>query len=301
MEAAFWSVMENRLQGCAPTDKKIEVINFGVSGYGAAQELITLRENVWSYSPDIVLLAVTTNNDITDNSRELKKTNEVPYFVYRDGQLVVDDSFRNSKGYVWRQSELASIGEWFKDHVRLVQAINEAHHGLKALLLSMRSEAHPNVTADSKAASIEQSTELGIENFIYLEPTTAAWKDAWQVTEGLIKKMRDEVRSKGAKFVVATLSNDPQVLPDPGLRNAFMKRFGVSDLFYPDNRIRALCEREGITVITLAPELQSYAERNKVFLHGFGKHLSFGHWNATGHRVAGELLAQKLCVEAFAK
>ena len=46
MEAAFWSIMENRLQSCAAvTGKKFEVINFGVSGYGTAHELITLREH----------------------------------------------------------------------------------------------------------------------------------------------------------------------------------------------------------------------------------------------------------------
>jgi hypothetical protein len=192
------------------------------------------------------------------------------------------------------------MGEWFKDHLRLVQAINEAHHGFKALLHSMHPEA-PDVKTDAKPAPLEQSAELGIDNFVYVEPTTAVWKDAWHVTEGLIVEMRDEVRSKGARFVVATLSNDPQVLPNASQRDAFMKRFGVSDLFYPDNRIKALCNREGITVITLAPQLQAYAEQNKVFLHGFGQTLSYGHWNRDGHRVAGELIAQKLCTEAFAK
>ena len=40
--------------------KQVEVINFGVSGYGTAQELLTLRQKVWDFSPDIVVLAFTT-------------------------------------------------------------------------------------------------------------------------------------------------------------------------------------------------------------------------------------------------
>src|ERR1044071_5818088 len=53
--AAFWSVMERRLQDCPSLGgRRVEVINFGVSGYGTAQELITLRERVWEYSPDVV-------------------------------------------------------------------------------------------------------------------------------------------------------------------------------------------------------------------------------------------------------
>ncbi len=120
------------------------------------------------------------------------------------------------------------------------------------------------------------------------------WNDAWLVTEGLILAMRDEVNARGAKFVVVTLSNGPQVLPDPRARQAFMRRLGVDDLFYPDNRISSLCLREHIPVITLAPELRLYAEKSGTFLHGFGSDLGNGHWNAVGHRVAGELIAQKL-------
>jgi hypothetical protein len=115
------------------------------------------------------------------------------------------------------------------------------------------------------------------------------------VTEALIREMRDEVQQHGARFVVVTLSNGIQVHPDASAREAFMRRVGASDLFYPDKRIASLGERERIEVFTLAPELQLYAERNRVFLHGFGEGLGNGHWNAEGHRVAGELLTQKLC------
>ncbi len=79
LEQAFWSVMGKKLEECgAFPRKRIEVINFGVSGYGTAQELLTLREKAWRYSPDLVLVAVTTNNDITDNSRVLKRTDDIP-------------------------------------------------------------------------------------------------------------------------------------------------------------------------------------------------------------------------------
>ena len=67
-----------------------------------------------------------------------------------------------------------------------------------------------------------------------------------------------------------------------------------------DARTDAVLEREGISVITLAPQMQAYAEQNKVFLHGFGANISNGHWNQLGHRLAGELIAQKLC-EGFLK
>lgn len=310
LEEAFWSVMGKKLEECgAFPGEKIEVINFGVSGYGTAQELLTLREKVWKYSPDLVLLAVTTNNDITDNSRVLKRTNDIPYFVYQGSRLILDDSFRNSRGFQFSNSALGRLGTWLRSHSRLLQAIEQGQRGLKIVLASWRrkrsDDMQPVPVPSVKSAETQRtsekpdlfarSEELGTDNLIYLEPNNAVWNDAWRVTEGLIVQMRDEVTKGGARFVVVTLSNGPQVLPDAEWREAFKNRFGITDLFYPDNRIKSLAAREGIPVITLAPELQDYAEHNNVFLHGFGKDIGNGHWNAMGNRVAGELIAKKMC------
>jgi lysophospholipase L1-like esterase len=300
-EQAFWAVMEKQLQDCGSFGgKKVEVLNFGVSGYGTAQELITLREQVWQYSPNIVLLAITTNNDITDNSLALKKTEEVPYFVYRDGALVLDDSFRTSRAFRLRQSFLNRFGRWFKDHSRLVQALNEKHHGLKILLGSWRdrlkkSPPPPAPAPTEPAAVVPNTEEPGIDNQIYLEPFNQAWSDAWSVTEGIVKEMAGEVKDQGASFVVVTLTNPPQIVPNENFRREFLKRIGAADIFYPDNRIKAFCEQAGIPVINLAPDIQKYADQQNAFLHGIGANIGNGHWNALGHRVAGELLAKKLC------
>jgi hypothetical protein len=314
LEEAFWSVMAKKLEECdAFPGRKTEVINFGVSGYGTASELLTLREKVLKYSPDLVLLAVTTNNDITDNSRALKRTDDFPYFVYQGTQLTLDDSFRNSSSYVFSRSRIGRLGTWLRTHSRLIQAINQGHHGFKVLLASWRAkhDTQPAPTPSNNSGQSEKppeksdlfarSEELGADNLVYLEPNNAVWNDAWRVTEGLIVQMRDEVSKAGAKFVVVTLSNGPQVLPDPKGREDFKSRFGLTDLFYPDNRIKSLGAREGIPVITLASELQNFAEHNNVFLHGFGKNLGNGHWNATGNRVAGELIAKKICEGALLK
>jgi len=313
LDEAFWWVMGKKLQECnAFSGKKIEVLNFGVSGYGIAQELLTLREQAWKYSPDIVMLAVTTNNDITDNLRALKKTDEIPYFIYRDNQLTLDDSFKTLRAFRLRQSGISRFGRWSRDHSRVVQAITQGHHGFKILLSSWRARRSqkaqpPPARADQTAETsqkpdlLSRSEELGTDNLVYLEPANAVWNDAWSVTEKLILEMRNEVNSRDAKFVVVTLSNGPQVLPNPESREEFKKRFGITDLFYPDNRIKSLCMREGIPVITLAPELQEFAQRNNVFLHGFGENIGNGHWNATGQRVAGELIAKTMCEGALLK
>src|SRR5512145_3149572 len=58
LERTFWSLLPPRLERCGfAGGKRVETINFGVSGYGTADELLTLRERAWPYQPDMVLLA----------------------------------------------------------------------------------------------------------------------------------------------------------------------------------------------------------------------------------------------------
>ncbi|HWS53097.1 MAG TPA: hypothetical protein VN228_03185, partial [Pyrinomonadaceae bacterium] len=150
-------------------------------------------------------------------------------------------------------------------------------------------------TQPAPPAEAPPPAELGTANMVYAEPSDEVWRGAWRVTEALVATMHREVSERGARFVVATLSNPIQAHPDPSAREAFARRLGVSDLFYPERRFKALGEREGFPVFNLAPDLQAYAERHKVFLHGFPPDPGNGHWNETGHRVAGHLLAEKLC------
>jgi hypothetical protein len=301
IEQTFWSLLERKLEEChAFPGKHVEVMNFGVSGYGTAQELLTLRQKVWEYSPDIVVLAFTTYNDVYDNSRALSKTQDVPYFTYRNGELVYDASFRDSSAYRWHDSKLSKLGTWFHDHLRLVQLVHYAQTVGKLRLTEWRDRraapATPTQTGTSEEKATPTAAEIGMENMTYLEPSDDNWKEAWRVTEGLIRQMHDEVRQRGAKFVVLTLSNAIQVYPDPVVRQNFMKHIGVSTVFYPNERLKALAGGEQIDFLDLAEPMQDYAERNKVFLHGFGGDLGGNsHWNQSGHRLAADLITQRLC------
>ena len=360
LEETFWKVLERELQACpAYSGRRVEVVNFGVSGYGTAQELITLRGQVRAYSPDIVLLAFTTSNDISDNSRPLKKTDDIPYFVFRDGQLALDDSFRRSASYRLRVSVLGRLGVWLRGSSRVVQLLHHAQAAFQTNRRSMkmkadaerkkaeadtkstpekseRREKPEQLSGDATAAvrpavasrrfalvadgdgggiinggdaarlanaqardgGLTRAEELGVDNAVYLEPDEEVWTNAWRVTEKLLVLMRDEAESQRARFLVVTLSNGIQVYPEASAREAFMQRLGIRDIFYPDRRLKAFGERERIEVFTLAPELQLYADRNRAFLHGFGHDLGNGHWNALGHRVAGQLVARRLCEAA---
>lgn len=294
LENTFWKVLELELQTCQSfKGRQIEVINFGVAGYGTAQELLTLRYRVWDYSPDLVLLAFLSGNDLRNNVRALEQDPMRPYFVYKDNLLVLDASYQETLGWRFRQSVMSNGTGWLIDHLRIVQLLNEARYFIKGRITQMGQNtlASEIVKNDAK---IQPQREVGLDTMVYLEPTDPIWKEAWRVTEGIIVQMQNEVREKNADFLVVTLTNGDQVHPDPEQRRAAAQSLGVPDLLYPERRIAVLGKREGIPVLNLAEPFADYAERNKVYLHGFNNG-GGGHWNVEGHHLAGKLMAEKIC------
>lgn len=279
-EKTFGSVLQKQLNQCSTFKRrKVEIINFGVSGYGTAQELLTLRASVWNYSPDLVLLAFLTGNDVRNNSRSLEPDKVRPFFFYQKGEWVPDFAFRDDQMFKLNQA---------KEHLRLGHLLAQVIDAI-----SLKQQAKEDLETQAKTLS-----EPGIDDDIYREPKTAKWQEAWKITEGLLELMHDEVKAKNADFLVVALSNGSQVYPDPAVRQQYMQRKGISDLFYPDRRIKEFGDRAGFAVLNLAQSFQTYADRHRVFLHGFkNTAMGIGHWNESGHELAGKIIADHLCQE----
>jgi hypothetical protein len=276
-DQTFTSVIGQRLKDCpALAGKKIEAMNFGVDGYGTAQELITLRRKVWNYSPDIVVLAIFLGNDIRNNSPVLEGDLCRPFYDYVNGSLALTGPFVDSTSF-----KLWCMARFDYRDLRLLDLFTNSWdillHGS-----STPTAAHP--------------VERAINYSIYAPPNEESWRNAWSVTEAMIDEANREVARHHAMFLAVTEDTGIQVWPNPAVRRAFEKKLGTSDLFYPDRRIAALGQRDGFAVLTLAEPLQKFADEHHVFLHGFkNTPMGFGHWNAAGHAQAGRLIAEKLC------
>ena len=295
-DETFCAVMEKDLEKSSQLQgRHVEVINFGVSGFGTTQELLTLENKVWKYSPDVVLLAFTTANDVADNSRALKKIDYLPYHVYVGDQLVLEDA-KTRQNWVARQHSL-----WHHlrldtfTNIRVFQLVIHAKDLLENWWACQNFEHKANaVVKGNEAQAAVKGQEAGISDSVYREPTTPAWQDAWRVTEGVLLKMRDEVEAKGAKFFVVTMTIGDQVEPDVPHRLRYAKWMGVKDLYYTDHRLEQFCREHHIPILVLAPVFAQYAAEHQVVLHGFGKSLGTGHWNQAGHRLAGQTTARWL-------
>ncbi|HEV2714875.1 MAG TPA: SGNH/GDSL hydrolase family protein, partial [Terriglobales bacterium] len=282
----FWRLLEKQLQACDfQPGKQIDVINLGTSGFGTAQELRALQTRGLAYSPDLILLAFFAGNDIRNNSRELETEKLKPFYFLDDtGSLHLDDSFASSAEFQRRNSRLRNLGKEASKYLRTLQLVYYAKDVLES-----------RVTGEGPAGA-QGAIEPGLDDQVFATPQNAQWRNAWRVTERLITEIKRTASSAGSEFLLSTLSVGIQVHPDRATRDAFAKKLGVPDLFYPERRLLELGRTQDIRVIALAPELLRRAEAGHIFLHGFSNtRMGSGHWNEAGHAAAADLLAEKLC------
>jgi hypothetical protein len=287
LEDDFVSVVERRMRSAVQLcGLKVEALNFGCDSYGTAQELVTVRREVWKFSPDIVVLAFFAGNDVRNNSLDLEWHLCQPFYLLQGVQLILGGPFINSPLF---RTECAIKFE--SRRFAVLNIMGDAVAGIRSL-----AKANKALIASFELNAEAASTELGLGDAIYKPPLNQRWEYAWNVTERLIMAMHDDVRRHGAQFVVVTTTIGPQVYPDRAWRTKYEKSIDVKDFFYPDFRIRDLGRRAGFPVLNLAPAFQAYADKYHVFFHGFSNtKLGVGHWNEIGHHLAGELIANRLC------
>lgn len=280
VDAAFPRMLEKELRGCGAAQRAIEVLNFGVSGYGTGQELLQYRKRVLKYQPDIVLLSVYAGNDIYNNHPALDDSGDLkpPYFAIGAGGPVRLPPHPQPDGRPepWhRRSRL-----WLTDRLRTARLIYDGYATVRS---SFSAPSEPAAGASSSAIDILKA------------PGNAAERAAWEVTEGLIGTIASEVESNRSEFWLVTLSIAEQVDPEGARREALARALGVADLWYPDRRLQDFATRAHLRVIGLAEPMAAYALREQASLHKGTAAVPDVHWNARGHAVAAAIAAERLC------
>jgi hypothetical protein len=270
----FWSVLEQRLQACPSlAGRRVEVLSFGVSGYGTTQELLVYRKFARKYRPDLVLLAFFIGNDLRDNLRSLSEAAGPtyltrPFYAVSGDELVLDDSFLRPS----QASQTSWHGPLWVEQLRIVQIVRVVMGWFGSRFQR---------TVDARAL---------------ISPPDPECEQAWEVTEKVLARLDAEVKADGGRLVVATISAPEQVDPDPDRRAGIARAGSIQDLFYPDKRLFRLAGDAGFQMIPLAPAMAEVAERTRTYFHGFANTvLGVGHWNYRGHSVAGQILANEIC------
>jgi len=283
----FGSVLEEELNSRQfAGDRKVEVLSFGVSGFGTAQELLMLRHHVWQFDPDIVLLTFLPANDLRNNSSRLESQQLRPVFEIVDDKLVLDNSFRKDPQFLSALSDSFRRKTWLINSSRVLQLIQSIREGE----FSVR-----RATSERPGEAASVRDRLGLDDQCFKPPTDDDWRHAWKLAERLIQQMNLEVTKHGSRFAMAVVTAGVQVTPNVAKRQQYCEALGVSDLNYANNRLSRLGKDLGFPVVVLSEGMRAFAEENRIDLHGFQNTApGEGHWNAAGHREAARLCADEL-------
>jgi hypothetical protein len=267
----------------------VEVLNFGVEGYGPAQFFYTLRNQVWSFHPQIVIAEVSLRICVLTSTRKMHPTGmSYPYFRLAGDSVIPDEA---SEEVARPTNEEISVS----NHIRA--ALNSTD----LILLTTSFKKEPELTLRS-FAGLESAKRTAIAdarldpwNWTLVAPPVPEIEQGWQVLERLIRLMQSEAAAHGAEFWVI-ISNDPfQVNPDPTVAETLRREMGASTLTYGDDRFEHYLRAEHMNHIHLEPALLAYVQQTGSYLHGGVKRApGEGHWNALGHRVVAQIVASEL-------
>ncbi len=283
---SFCNQLQEILNQTAPANRKYEVINCGVSGYGTAQELLMLQNHVLPLGPDAVLLAIYPGNDIRNNLRSMENDETRPYFtIGPDNELIPDVSFRAAAAFATAASNYEQSKATVINQSRFLQlAKHVRQHGLGG-----SKQQEPVGVEDVLLNATDAAS------FVYRQPSVPEHVEAWNITERLVQEIARTCHDSGVEFLAFNVSTPAQVYPDSDIQKQLLDHFSIPNLFYAERRLRTFCEEYSIEFFPLASHLRSEVEDSQLFLHGFANtRIGTGHWNKQGHQLAAKLVSASL-------
>jgi lysophospholipase L1-like esterase len=283
LHESFPAVLEKKLNAYGPG--KFEVLALGQSGFGTADEYVRYLNIGVAYNPDLVVLAFLSGNDFRDNSKLLNPESLGVRFYYvfdNNHNLVLDrsavDAYENNLSY------FKQIYQKIKANSHLLSLISERIY-LYRYQEARKEEAR---VKDAKSKALGQFSELNI----YQTDLPRPWKEAIEITKGIILSFKKSVEEHGSRFMLLSLSNAEQVHPEIGCH--LKEQYNVVlDYEQPDRILQEFTRKHKIMFLNLMPAFRDHHAKTGKYLHGFGSSHQ-GHWNQAGHRLAAALIYEYL-------
>ena len=291
LERTMPSLMEARLRETRPATR-IEVLNLGQSGFGTTDEYLRFERFGKAFSPDLVVVAVCVGNDIRNNSRTLNTETMTYYYVLgADGQLVLDSSLPDA--YEKRPAFQRAF-QAVKRHSYLASLVAE-----RVYLLRQAKAARDSTARLEAAEAVESGALAPLDDLnVFVDDPPRVWKEAWEVTQAVLLKFRDDAKASGARFVVMTIPNAEQI--DEAARAETERRVGRNlDWDRADTVLVPFAQESAMPILPLAPVFRATYARTGEPLYGFGGGVNTGHWNERGHALAATTLLDFLDREGF--
>jgi lysophospholipase L1-like esterase len=284
------------------TARRVEVLNFGVSGTGPLSAERIFRRYAARYEPDLVLVCVYAGNDASDALRERAEARPALATAALAAEAVgrLPALLAGTNRRATPAAPTPGAGGWNAfggENPATLPALLAAarRRGVPADSIRARLAALPeSLLADALAfrsnpynlaeAVLDPSSLR--DNVLVATPELAA---GWLHLEAALSALDAEVRRTGARLVLAVIPAGVQVDKKYwwAARLGFALDGRVLDEPAFQERMRSFAVREGISFIDLLPEMKSLGSSFLYFEQD-------GHWNASGHDAAARAIARGL-------
>lgn len=313
LEATYHKQLETRL--AQTLAQPVEVINAGVGGWGTDQQAIFYAAEGFRYQPDVVLLAFFVRNDVVNNYKPLELarnggSQQKQFFELRpDGTLLLPTPAESDLNDDTESGDAAADSEdvaettdesaepsllWLAD---LLWEYSALYRFLLPHIRDMPNMVQwlgPSGILSGEGVVRANHPATPIPFFVYQNPPDDQFEAAWQLTEAIIRRLRDEVAQRGSTLAVVLVSAPEQL--DPAAWETMLSRHptmqqGDWNLALPNQRLGPFLEREGIPYLDLLPVFREAAAQPQAeplhFQHD-------QHWTTAGHQVAAAAIEQFL-------
>lgn len=257
----FAKLLEDKLNAGLTKPQSIEVINVAVSGWGTDEQLTYLTRYGLSLKPDLVLVAMTLNNDVYDNLEENFHVLSGERLVAKPAAVIpfVEYAIWRLKSYVGAHSHTYQLARlWW-------------HAG--------------NMEADRQGLSAH------VVDLIQNAPTPQLTK-GWMLTRALLKEIRATARQANAETAVFLIPLAIQIEDEE--RSRFITQYHLpkelAALYGPQAIMKSFGEAEKFEVIDLLPFLKEWKAKHRAALY----RKDDLHWTERGHEVAANAIASEI-------
>ena len=290
----FESVMSRNItRSLAPLGWQADVLNFGVPGYTYSQEYLTLKNHVWKFKPQLVILLFSAF-PVQRTTREFYPDMEiVPMFELRNGKLELDEITKQRPPINPEQLRLSNRFADFMNSSYFLSLVNSSRVKLREFLPAWQSRVKGFLRGPQATAAAAVDSDLALSMLRSVDPDRPEMQRAWSMAEEYFKAMKYDCDEHGAEFWIAVTELGIQTDPDLSVRAAFQRKLQLKTLDAVDQRLKRFGEAQGIHVFALSKPLSDYALAHHAYLHGSAPDW-IGHWNSVGHEQVGLALAQAL-------
>lgn len=236
-----------------------QALNAGAPGFGVPDEVAWYQRWGRPLEPDAVVLAVFVGNDLQDAAPDIPKA------VAVDGALVIEGE------------KTRSLSRWLYHHSHLYALLKGSALGGTVRRLLGKPEP-------LDVRQLRQEMELYSKG-----PLPKELREGAAATEKAVAELG---REGGPRILAVIIPSLIQV--DPTRWNASLERFGLDPARYdprrPNDLLRGICGRHGISILDLTPPFAEAIGRGERIYLPIDQHLTPAGYRLMAEKVAAELL-----------